>query len=149
MTTKNNYTQDERLMAALAHGSIVGGQLGIVAAVVVYLHQKDKSVYAARQAAQAAVYQMAGFLAMVLGWMCWGAFYFATFIPIMNNPNQFNDAPPPLFWVGFGSMICPFILMGAWWLYGIFAAIQSWMGKDFKYAVVGNIVEQRLDKSAV
>ncbi|MFZ0547495.1 MAG: DUF4870 domain-containing protein [Candidatus Promineifilaceae bacterium] len=149
MTTKNNYRQDERLMAALAHGSIVGGQLGIIAAIVVYLNQKDKSVYAARQAAQAAVYQIVGFLGLILGWMCWGAFYFVTFIPVINDPNQFNDAPPPLFWVGLGSMICPLAFMGIWWLYGIFAAIQVWMGKDFKYAVIGNIIEQRLDGSAV
>lgn len=143
MTTKNNYTQDERLMAALAHGSIIAGQMGIIAAIAVYLTQKDKSLYAARQAAQAAVYQLVGFLVIILGWACWGVFYAATFIPIINDPNQFNDAPPPIFWVGMVSMICPFILMGIWGFYGIFGAIQAWMGKDFKYAVIGNIIEQR------
>jgi uncharacterized Tic20 family protein len=147
MTTKNNLTQDEKLMATLAHGSIVTGQIGIIASIAIYLTQKDKSVYAARQAAQAALYQLVGFLAIILLWVCWGAFYFATFIPIINDPDQFTDAPPPIFWVGMISMICPMILMGLWGLYGIFAAIQTWMGKDFKYAVIGNMVEQRLSDS--
>lgn len=147
--TNNTYTQDEKLMAALAHGSIVTGQIGIIAAIAIYLTQKDKSVYAAKQAAQAALYQLVGFLAIILVWICWGAFYAATFIPIINDPNQFNDAPPPIFWVGMGSMICPFIIMILWGLYGVIAAIQTWQGKDFKYAVIGNIVEQRLgDKAA-
>lgn len=146
MSMKNNYTQDERLMAALAHGSIIAGQFGIIAAIAVYLTQKDKSVYVARQAAQAAVYQLAGFLAMVIGWLCWGAFYFISFIPIINDPNQFSDAPPPIFWVGMGSMVCPIILMLGWGLYGIIAAIQTWSGKEFKYAIVGNFIEQRFSQ---
>lgn len=135
-------------MAALAHGSIVTGQIGIIAAIAIYLNQKGKSAYAAKQAAQAAVYQLVGFLAIILLWICWGAFYFATFIPIINNPNQFEDAPPPLFWVGMISMVCPMILMALWGLYGVIAAIQTWMGKEFKYAVIGNIVEQRFNESA-
>jgi hypothetical protein len=40
------------------------------------------------------------------------------------------------------------MLMGLWFLYGLFAAIQTWMGKDFKYAVIGNMIEQRLGKTA-
>jgi uncharacterized Tic20 family protein len=149
MTDKNTYTQDERLMATLAHGSIVTGQIGIIAAVAIYLTQKDKSHYVAKQAAQAALYQLVGFLGIIIGWICWGAFYFATFIPIIDNPSQYNDAPPPIFWVGMISMICPMILMVAWGLYGVIAAIQTWMGKDFKYAVIGNIVDQRLGEKAI
>lgn len=149
MTTQNNYGQDERIMAALSHGSIIAGQMGIVAAIAVYVTQKDKSVYAARQAVQAAVYQIVGFIVILLGWGCWTGFYFLTFIPIINNPNQYQDAPPPIFWVGMGSMICPFLLMAVWFLYGLFGAIQTWLGKDFKYAVIGNMVEQRLGKTAV
>jgi uncharacterized Tic20 family protein len=148
MTTKNTYTQDEKLMAALAHGSIVTGQIGIIAAIAIYLNQKEKSAFVAKQAAQAALYQLVGFLGIIVVWMCWGAVYAATFIPIINDPNQFNDAPPPIFWVGMGSMICPFLLMAAWGLYGVIAAIQTWMGKEFKYAVIGNIVEQRFNESA-
>jgi hypothetical protein len=148
--TNNTYTQDERLMAALAHGSIIGGQVGIIAAIAVYLTQKEKSVYAARQAVQAAVYQIVGFIVILLGWGCWTGFYFLSLVPIINNPAQFdNAAPPPLFWAGLISMICPFLIMIVWFLYGLFGAIQTWLGKDFKYAVIGNIVEQRLgDKAA-
>jgi hypothetical protein len=148
MTTQNEYRQDERLMAALSHGAIIAGQMGIIAAIAVYVTQKDKSAYAARQAVQAAVYQIVGFMVIMLGWGCWTLFYFISFIPIINNPNEFQDAPPPIFWVGMASMICPFLLMAVWFLYGIFGAIQTWLGKDFKYAVIGNMVEQRLGKTA-
>jgi hypothetical protein len=150
MTAKNNYAQDERIMAALAHGSIIAGQMGIIASIAVYLNQKDKSVYAARQAVQAAVYQIAGFIAILIGWGCWTGFYFLTFIPLISNPAQYdNSGPPPLFWAGMLSMICPFLLMALWFGYGLYAAIQTWLGKDFKYAVIGNLVEQRLGKTAV
>ena len=67
MTNKNTYTQDERLMATLAHGSIVTGQIGIIAAVAIYLTQKDKSRYIAKQAAQAALYQLVGLLGIIIG----------------------------------------------------------------------------------
>jgi len=51
-------SSDERLMAAIAHGSVVVTGPGIVVGVLIWLTQKEKSPYAAAQAMQAAVYQL-------------------------------------------------------------------------------------------
>lgn len=144
MTSQKPHTQEERLMAALAHAAIVTGYMAPIAGILIYVTQKEKSAYAAGQALQAAIYQLAGMLLLIVAWVLWGGFYFATFIPMMRAPEAYADAPPPLFWVGMGSMICPFILMGLWGLYGLYGALRAWSGADFRYAIVGNLVADRM-----
>jgi uncharacterized Tic20 family protein len=146
MTGKEQITQEERLLAALAHVAIVAGAIAPIAGIVIYLTQKEKSAYAAGQALQAAVYQLLGLLVIIVAWSCWGFFYALSFIPIIANIDQYQDAPPPIFWVGLGSMIIPFIAMGLWGLYGLYGGLRAWQGADFRYAVVGRLVAERLDR---
>ena len=146
MTTNNQYTQEERLLAALAHAAIITGMIAPIAGILIYVTQKEKSAYAARQGLQAAVYQLIGLLIMILVWSCWGFFYMISLIPLMANADQYNDAPPPIFWVGMISMICPFIFMAIWGLYGFWGTVQAGMGREFRYAVVGQMTERWLDK---
>ncbi len=145
MTAKNEYTQEERLLAALAHAAIITGMIAPVAGLLIYVTQKEKSAYAARQGLQAAIYQLIGLSIMMLVWSCWGVFYMISLIPLMANADKYQDAPPPVFWVGLGSMICPFIFMAIWGLYGFWGTVQAGMGREFRYAVVGQMVERRLD----
>ncbi|HEX6384508.1 MAG TPA: DUF4870 domain-containing protein [Anaerolineae bacterium] len=144
MTTQVQRTQEERLLAALAHAAIITGAMAPVAGILIYLTQKEKSAYAAGQALQAAVYQLLGLLVIIIAWACWGGFYALTFIPLIRNAEQYQDAPPPIFWLGLGSMICPFIVMGLWGLYGLYGALRAWAGADFRYAFVGRLVTERL-----
>jgi uncharacterized Tic20 family protein len=144
MTGKEQFTQEERLLAALAHVAVVAGAIAPIAGIVIYLTQKEKSAYAAGQALQAAVYQLLGLLVIIVVWSCWGFFYALSFIPIIANIDQYQDAPPPIFWVGLGSMIIPFIAMGLWGLYGLYGGLRAWQGADFRYAVVGRLVAERL-----
>jgi uncharacterized Tic20 family protein len=130
-------TTEERLMAAIAHGSIVANGLGILVGVVVFLTQKGKSPYPARQGIQAAIYQLLGFIIMIALWILWGVFYALTFIPIIQNPDLYQDAPPPIFWVGFATMVIPLIFMVLWGLYGLWGALQCWRGRDFNYILIG------------
>lgn len=144
MSEKEQYTQEERLLAAISHASVIAGAIGPVVGVLVYITQKEKSAYAAKQGLQAAVYQLVGLLVMILAWSCWGLFYALTFIPLIADPDQYSDAPPPIFWVGMASMICPFILMGLWLVYGLYGAVRAWSGADFRYAVIGQLVDGQL-----
>lgn len=144
MTTQKPHTQEERLMAALAHAAILTGYMAPIAGILIYVTQREKSAYAAGQALQAAIYQLAGMLLLILAWILWGIFYFVSFIPIIAAPDAYGDAPPPIFWVGMGSMICPFLLMGLWGLYGLYGALRAWSGADFRYAIVGKLVSNRL-----
>jgi uncharacterized Tic20 family protein len=130
-------TKEERLMAAISHAAAVISGPGILVGVVIWLTQREKSQYAARQGMQAAVYQLLGFFGTVILWFLWGFFYFLTFIPIIVNPDQYQDAPPPIFWVGMGSMVIPFAFMVIWALYGLWGAIRCMQGQDFNYVFIG------------
>jgi uncharacterized Tic20 family protein len=145
MTAHNDYSQEERLLAAIAHASVIMGAIGPVVGLLVYITQKEKSAYAAGQGLQAAIYQLVGLLFMILVWSCWFGFYMLTLIPVINAAEQSTDAPPPIFWVGLLSMICPFIVMGLWMLYGLYGAVRTWTGADFRYAVIGRMVEEHLE----
>src|SRR3990172_297561 len=135
MNTKPNF--DERLMAALVHGSVVANGLGILVGLVIWVTQREKSAYAAGQGLQAAVYQLLGMIAIVALWVVWGIFYALTFIPLVQDAERYQDAPPPLFWVGLGSMLIPMAVMVVWGLYGLWGAFRTWRGEPFRYAFIG------------
>ena len=66
MNSRLEVSQDERMMAGLAHGSILLGLFtngigGIAAALVIWITQKEKSDYVAGQALQAMIYQTLAF----------------------------------------------------------------------------------------
>lgn len=145
MAIPRERTQEERLMAALSHAAIITGAMAPLAGILIYVTQKEKSAYAAGQALQAVAYQFAGLLVVILAWILWTIFYFLTFIPLMRAPEQYPDAPPPIFWIGLVSMVCPMILMGAWGLYGLYGALRAWSGADFRYAFIGQLVAEKVD----
>ncbi|RPJ37755.1 MAG: hypothetical protein EHM21_17795, partial [Chloroflexi bacterium] len=58
-------TTENRLLAALAHGAVITQGLGLLAGVIVYVTQREKSRWAAFQALQAAVYQLATLLVTI------------------------------------------------------------------------------------
>ena len=75
MSEQVSTTQNERLLAALSHASIVLGLFsngvgGIVAALVIWMIKRDKSPYVAFQALQALVYQVATFIVTGLAMCC-------------------------------------------------------------------------------
>ena len=47
-----------------------------------------------------------------------------------------------MFWVGLGSMLCPLLITMIWVAYGLYGALRTWSGADFKYAGVGNLAER-------
>jgi uncharacterized Tic20 family protein len=149
MASEKSYSQEERLLAALAHAAIITGMIAPVAGLLIYITQKEKSAYAAEQGLQAAIYQLLGLLVMILAWSCWGVFYMISLIPLMADADKYNNAPPPIFWIGLVSMVCPFIVMALWGLYGLWGAVRAWTGADFRYLVIGQMVENRLRNDTV
>jgi uncharacterized Tic20 family protein len=136
---------DERVTAALAHGVVIAYGLGAVGAVVMWLLQKEKSKYVAFQALQAAVYQLVGILVQLIGWGCWGCLYGLSFIPMIANAERYKDAPPPIFFfISLGLMVVPLALMGLWMLYGLWGALRTFQGHDFRYIVLGRMLERYL-----
>lgn len=147
MSEQGVLKQDERVLAGLAHGSILVGLMtngvgGIVTALVIWLLQKEKSAYVAAQALQALVYQTVTFLATMVAWCCWGMLWVATFLPPMiAHPEAYQTAPPAGLWIGLILMVVPLGIWGLTILYGLWGAVRCLGGHDFKYAVIGNWLE--------
>jgi len=142
-------TKDDKTLAALAHGSIVLGLFtngvgGIVAALMIWATQKEKSPYAAAQALQSMVYQGLTFMITMLAWCCWGILYaLMIVVPLVSNPGAYEVAPPAGLWVGLLLMVVPFGIWGLTILYGLYGAVRCYGGHDFKYAIIGDWLESQ------
>ncbi len=140
MTSKESLSTENRLLAALAHGSIILQGMGMLVGVLVYITQREKSRFAAFQALQAAVYQLITMIIAIVFWMLWGICYTLSFIPLIGLPE--DAPPPPIFWVGLGSMVIPLATMAVLGLYGLWGALRVWQGRDFRYALIGSWLER-------
>lgn len=141
-------SDDERMMAGLAHASIVlnlltGGLGGIIAALVIWITQRKDSAWVGFQAFQALVYQLLGLAVGFLSMMCWFVLWFGSLIPVMVNPEQYSDAPPPGFFASFALLCIPFIISILWTLYGLWGGLRAWQGADFRYVVLGHALAGR------
>jgi len=138
-----NPSNDERLMAAFSHAAVVVFGPGILIGVFIWLTQKEHAAYASKQGLQAAVYQLIGMILTMGLWFLWGIFYSLTWIPFVQNPELLDGPPPPIFWIGMISMVVPLIIMVAWTLYGLWGALQTYRGRDFRYALIGKLLASK------
>jgi len=140
-------TKDERINATLAHASIVlgifsRGMLGVLLAFLIWITQRDKSSFAARQAAQATIYQLLGVVIAIVLWVGWALLFAGSiFVPLLIDAQ--NPEPIMAFTMipAFVLMAVPFVVMIAWTLYGLYAAWQTWRGKDFSYPLIGQAIK--------
>jgi len=147
MSEQVTVTQDEKVLAGLAHGSILLGVFtsgfgGMIAALIIWLVQKDKSPYVAFQALQALIYQGVIFLLTMMAFCCWGALWMLMVLPpLFANPGAYDYAPPAGMWVGLALMVVPFAIWGLTLLYGLLGAARCLGGHDFKYIIIGNWIK--------
>jgi uncharacterized protein len=116
-TTPANKVPDDNLMAALAHAGVL---ITVIVALVIWLTQKEKSKYVEFQAKQALVYQLVvGVVLLVL----WVISFILMFI-----------------YIGFLLMPIVMLLGLVAVIYGLYAAYQTYQGKDFRYVIIGDIL---------
>jgi uncharacterized Tic20 family protein len=130
-------------MAAIAHAAVVVFGPGILVGVFIWLTQKEKADYASKQGLQAAVFQLIGMILMMVMWVAWGIFYALTWIPFVQNPELLDGPPPPIFWIGMISMVVPLLVMLVWSLYGLWGALQSFRGRNFRYVLIGKLLPSK------
>jgi uncharacterized Tic20 family protein len=148
MTDERTVSQDERMLAALAHGSILlglptNGIGGIAAALIIWLAQRDKSPYVAFQALQALIYQVVVLLAVMVLFGCWGILWLLMIIPSAGMATPSTGGAPPGIWAGLALLACPLALSAILVFYGLWGAIRSLSGKDFRYVIIGDWLERR------
>lgn len=138
----NGPNRDERTMAGLAHASIVMFGMGIIASVVLWASEKERSRYVAYQALQATVYHIIGFCIFMAGMGCWLLLYFASFIPLMVSATQGSEKVPLVFILSMLLMVVPLIFMGLWIIGGLWGAVRTFQGREFRYPAIGDWVER-------
>ena len=140
---QDNKSTENRLLAALAHGSIVTQGIGILVGVVVYITQRDKSRYVAFQGLQAAVFQLLNLIITIVLWVAWGVLYGLSMIPLIMQAETNPDAgPPAIFWISMIAMVIPLIYMVLVGCYGLWGAWRTWRGKEFRYLILGGWLEK-------
>jgi uncharacterized Tic20 family protein len=155
-------SQDDRVMAALAHAGVILPLWGLIGAIVIWATQREKSHLIAFQALQGAAYQ---FAILICGFVCFGCYMCSvgsTFLaPILIVPfaalaseggSELAEGAGILgMLLGGGAGLLPFCLLGILGLamlaliaYGLYGAVRVLQGHDFRYAIIGRWLERYL-----
>lgn len=145
--TQNVPSSEERTLATLAHASIILGPFtnyvgGALVALIIWVTQRQKSPFVRLQALQSLVFQLIVLGLTILAWLLWTAFYLLSLTPFFFQPDRYTDAPPVLFWLGLGSMVIPCGLTLLLPLLGLWAALRTYQGRDFRYPWLGDWLEK-------
>jgi uncharacterized Tic20 family protein len=153
--SETRLSQDERVVAAMAHGAAILPFWGLIATIVIWVTQKDKSPFVRFQALQAVVYQVLPILGFLLFFLC----YFCSFggvlltmpLSAFLGENVGETAGVVAIVTSLLSVGLPFLVFGlaillwlAYLAYAIYAAIRIFQGHDFRYAVVGRWLDRYL-----
>src|SRR5215210_4624103 len=95
-------TEDERILAALAHASIVANVVnlaGMIATSLIWTIQRERSPYVRAHALQALVYQGVVLLVMIVLVLFWGICLALSLLPVALRPDLYrNSLPNYAFW---------------------------------------------------
>ncbi len=157
---QDQVTQDERILAALAHASVILPFWGLIGAIVVWATQREKSRFVGFQALQGVVYQLCIILLGFVGGACYMCSFFGMFLTMpagifamedLANPDAFGGLVAMLF--TFLTGFFPFCVMGIFLLigavfvlYGLYGAARVLQGQDFRYAIIGPRLEEYLSQ---
>jgi uncharacterized Tic20 family protein len=163
--------QDDKIMAAVGHATIIWPVMGLIAPLVVWATQREKSDFVAFQALQAAVYHVTLILGGLVCGVCVFCAYFGMLVtgiamslsmffalPMEGPPR--GEAPPEavipillgglaifvVYLVIFGLLAIVLVLWVTFIAYGLYGAAASLQGKDFRYVVIGPRLEQYLEQ---
>jgi len=150
-------TQDERIMAALAHASVILSFWGLIGAIVIWATQREKSRFVGFQALQVIVYQLVLIVFGFLGFGCYMCSFFGMFALIPSGIVVARDVPEAEDIIGMLmatlTTFFPFCIMGilslvwvAFVAYSLYGAARVLQGYDFRYALIGRRLEQYLNR---
>src|SRR4030043_2327515 len=132
---------EEKLMSLLSHLSILIPNIGILAPIIIWVTNKDKSDFVRFNALQAIFFQLIFFILMML-FLFSGLILMLASIPWYDFSS--NAEPGTLFFL---SMVFMFMFFPLWIIFGIYAAVasvKSYKGKMFKYSIIGRIIERKV-----
>lgn len=148
--------RDDQLMAGMSHLSLIVPIFGLIVPLVVWFTQRERSPLLRFQALQAAVYQFIGLAGHFLVVGC------QLLIPLMMFPlslsgelgtnGGFEDLSGDGAVISVGMFIFPLIGYGLlcligpiYAILGIAGGVQVLREKDFRYPILGNWIEKKLE----
>jgi len=137
-------SKEEKLMALLSHLSIFIPNIGILAPIIIWVTNKEKSNFVRFNALQAIFFQLIFFILMML-FIFVGIILMLVTIPWFDLSS--NAEPGILFFL---SMVFMFMYFPLWIIFGIYAVVasaKSFKGRIFKYAIIGRIIERKVYSS--
>lgn len=139
-------SQDERIAGALAHVGALIPAIGLLIPILIWITQKDRSRFSGFQGLQAAAYQLILILASFLGRGCYVGSFLISFVLLALTKNSPGWAANLPFFIPFSVLL----VMGVGWLvfvlYAILAAVLTFRGRDFRYLIIGSLVDGFLHK---
>lgn len=146
-------TQDDRILAALAHASVILPFWGLIGAIVAWVTQRGKSRFVGFQALQAVAYQLVLVLGGFLGFGCYTSSLMGMFLLIPAVRIRPGTAGEMLVMI---VTFFPFCILGlsmlvgfAFVLYGLYGAVRVLQGHDFRYVLIGPWLERYLNREEV
>jgi len=137
-------SEDERVLAALSHASVVANVVnlsGMIATSLIWTMHRNRSQYVGAHALQALVYQGAVLLIMLFLGLFGGLCLAISLLPVMLRPDLYRGSPPSYsVWIGLLALL---VLIGFGvlaTLYGLFGAYQVYRGRSFRYPLIGRLV---------
>jgi len=137
-------SKEEKLMALLSHLSIFIPNIGILAPIIIWVTNKEKSNFVRFNALQAIFFQLIFFILIML-FIFVGIILMLIAIPWFDLSS--NAEPGILFFL---SMVFMFMYFPLGIIFGIYAAVasaKSFKGRIFKYAIIGRIIERKVYSS--
>lgn len=139
-------TSDERLWAALAHGSALLSFFGPIAPALIWVFQRRKSPYVAFHALQAMGYQMLTFWVGMAVYLLFVIVMMFIMFPVISALAQSDNPLAGIFAFEGSFFLFMFGFMGLYFLVGIIGALMSLMGRDFKVPFLGTRLARYLGR---
>ena len=146
-------SEDERVLAALSHASVVANVVnlaGMIATSLIWTMHRDRSPYVRAHALQALVYQGAVLLIMLFLGLFGGLCLALSLLPVMLRPDLYRGSPPSYsVWIGVLALLALIGFGVLATLYGLFGAYQVYRGRSFRYLLIGRLVRPLLNPMPV
>jgi uncharacterized Tic20 family protein len=140
-------TPDERVLAALSHVSVLLPLVGVIAPIVIWVTQREKSKFVAFQSLQAMVYQLTIIVGWILSWGCYMCSFFGIFTGMFLGASLESSGSGETFAIL--ASLLPLLVFGvimvfgiAFIIYGVVGAVMAFQGKPFRYIIIGERVER-------
>jgi uncharacterized Tic20 family protein len=141
-------SEDERVLAALSHASIVANVVnlaGMIATSLIWATHRDRSPYVRAHALQALVYQGTVLLITLFLALFGGLCLALSLLPAMLRPDLYRGSPPSYsVWIGVLALLALIGFGVLATLYALFGAYQVYRGRLFRYPVIGRLVRPLL-----